>query len=100
METPTTPLLAVSNQHGELLKCTLKFQCGLLRETETFLGDDVRYLCAESLLEYASDMLYFKVLWFVSISKDVLNMDIQSVQCCMGYLILESLSPLFVYCFV
>jgi hypothetical protein len=38
-------------------KCTVKFQCGLLREEETFTGDDVDILCAESLLEFASDLL-------------------------------------------
>lgn len=54
--------ISVSNEAGEdLPKCTLKFQCGLLRETETFLGDDVRYLCTDSVLEYVNDMLYFKV---------------------------------------
>lgn len=57
-----TTRISVSNEAGEALpKCTLKFQCGLLRETETFLGDDVRYLCTDSVLEYVNDMLYFKV---------------------------------------
>ena len=56
------PKISVTSEStDEPLKCTVKFQCGLLRETETFLGDDVRYLCTESVLEYVSDMLYFKV---------------------------------------
>ncbi len=59
LEEASGPKIAVNGE--ELPKCTLKFQCGLLRETETFLGDDVRYLCTEAVLEYVSDMLYFKV---------------------------------------
>ena len=59
LEESSTPRLSVNNE--DMPKCTLKFQCGLLRETETFLGDDVRYLCTEAVLEYVSDMLYFKV---------------------------------------
>ena len=63
MALQVAPKISVTNETtGELLKCTVKFQCGLLRETETFLGDDVRYLCTESVLEYVSDMLYFKVI--------------------------------------
>ena len=42
-------------------KKTVNFQCGLLRETETFIGEDVDLLCRDSLLDYMSDILTIKV---------------------------------------
>ena len=42
-------------------KRTVKFQCGLLRETETFVGQDVELLCRETLMDYICDMLTVKV---------------------------------------
>ncbi len=45
----------------EVPKRTVKFQCGLLRETETFVGDDVEELCRDSLQEFVCDMLNVKV---------------------------------------
>lgn len=42
-------------------KKTVNFQCGLLRETETFVGEDVEMLCRDSLLDYISDILTIKV---------------------------------------
>lgn len=56
------PALSVSSEDGqELPKCTVKFQCGLLREVETFIGYDVDILCTDTVLEYVCDMLNFKV---------------------------------------
>lgn len=62
------PAITVTMENGgqvaaelEVPKVTLKFQCGLLRETETFTGEDVRILCRDTLLEFVCDMLTFKV---------------------------------------
>lgn len=38
-------------------KRTVRFQCGLFREVETFIGNDVKILCRETLLEYVCDLL-------------------------------------------
>lgn len=61
-----TPAITVTMENGgqvaaEVPKVTLKFQCGLLRETETFTGEDVRILCRDTLLDFVCDMLTFKV---------------------------------------
>ena len=45
----------------DLPRLTVKFQCGLLRETETFVGEDVDVICTEALVEYVADMLISKV---------------------------------------
>lgn len=56
------PSVILSADNGEeATKCTVKFQCGLFREEETFVGEDVDILCAESLLEYVSDLLASRV---------------------------------------
>ena len=46
---------------GEHPQCTVRFQCGLLREMESFQGESVQHLSAETLLFYVCDMLQFKV---------------------------------------
>ncbi len=63
MDPNNTPniMLTLDNGAVEPRKVTVKFQCGLLRETETFMGDDVRYLNRDSLLDYVADMLCIKV---------------------------------------
>lgn len=56
------PHITLSAEDGtEVPKRTIKFQCGLLRETETFMGEDVEILCRETLLDYICDMLTVKV---------------------------------------
>ncbi len=58
------PDITVSIEAGQdVPKRTVKFQCGLLRETETFVGEDVEMVCRESLQEYVCDMLNVKVSW-------------------------------------
>ena len=46
---------------SEVLRRTVKFQCGLLRETETFVGDHVEALCRDTLQDYVCGMLNVKV---------------------------------------
>lgn len=56
------PNITLTGENGvEIPKRTVKFQCGLLRETETFVGEDVDILCRETLLDYICDMLAVKV---------------------------------------
>ena len=56
------PNITLTGEDGaEVPKRTVKFQCGLLRETETFVGEDVDILCRETLLDYICDMLALKV---------------------------------------
>ena len=56
------PNITLTGEDGaEVAKRTIKFQCGLLRETETFLGEDVDILCRETLLDYICEMLSLKV---------------------------------------
>ena len=56
------PNITLTREDGtEVPKRTVKFQCGLLRETETFIGEDVDILCRETLLDYICDMLALKV---------------------------------------
>lgn len=58
-----TATTAQEEQGGgtETARKTIKFQCGLLRETETFAGEDLDILCKDTLLEYVCDMLNNKV---------------------------------------
>lgn len=42
-------------------KMTIRFQCGLLRETETFAEDDMQEVSLPALLEYVDEMLNMKV---------------------------------------
>lgn len=62
---PVPPSITLTTEEGgehELVKKTVKFQCGLLREEETFIGEDiVEQLCRETLLEFVCDMLNVKV---------------------------------------
>ena len=60
MEPPSITLTA-ENTSSDTPKKTIKFQCGLLRETETFVGEDLDVLCRDTLLEYVCDMLNNKV---------------------------------------
>jgi len=55
------PGLTLTDATGCEVKKTVKFQCGLLRETETFVGGDVELLCRDTLLDYVCDMLTNKV---------------------------------------
>ena len=56
------PNITLTGEDGtEVPKRTIKFQCGLLRETETFMGEDVDILCRETLLDYICEMLSMKV---------------------------------------
>lgn len=59
----STPNITVTleNGHTDPHKVTIKFQCGLLRETETFIGEDVSLLTRDALLDYVADMLCIKV---------------------------------------
>ena len=62
MAAESTPSITLTGENGlEVPKRTIKFQCGLLRETETFVGEDVDILCRETLLDYICDMLAMKV---------------------------------------
>lgn len=53
----------VTDGRGEesLTKRKVRFQCGLFREEETFIGEDVKILCKETLLEYVCDLLTIRV---------------------------------------
>lgn len=59
MNPPTVTLTAEDS--SDIAKKTVKFQCGLLRETETFVGEDLEVLCRDTLLDYVCDMLNNKV---------------------------------------
>lgn len=62
MAAEASPTIArATDEAEETPKKTIKFQCGLLRETETFVGDDVENLCRDHLLDYVCDMLSVKV---------------------------------------
>lgn len=63
MEPPKITISAdnSSNASSDVPKTTIRFQCGLLRETETFVGEDLEVLCRDNLLDYACDMLNTKV---------------------------------------
>lgn len=53
--------LTAEDGSSELVKKTIKFQCGLLRETESFMGEELEVLCRDTLLDYVCDMLNNKV---------------------------------------
>lgn len=59
MDPPNVTLTAEDS--SDIAKKTVKFQCGLLRETETFVGEDLEVLCRDTLLDYVCDMLNNKV---------------------------------------
>lgn len=63
MESPNVVVTVEDGTETEGIKekRTVRFQCGLLRETETFVGQDVEFLCRETLLDYICDMLTVKV---------------------------------------
>lgn len=60
----------------DLSKVTVKFQCGLLRETETFVGEDVDVICTEALVEYAADMLTVKVRIYTYITYTTVSQSV------------------------
>ncbi|KAL5463755.1 hypothetical protein EMCRGX_G032685 [Ephydatia muelleri] len=51
---------AIVVEPEDILKRTVRFQCGLLREEETFTGADARYLCRDQLIDYACELLNTK----------------------------------------
>lgn len=53
--------LRESRDEDSLTKRKVRFQCGLFREEETFIGEDVKILCKETLLEYVCDLLTIRV---------------------------------------
>ena len=58
----SVPVLSLTSENGlEEPKLTIQFQCGLLREEETFIGYDLQILGLDTLQEYVCDMLTFKV---------------------------------------
>lgn len=58
----SVPLLSLTAENGlEEPKLTIQFQCGLLREEETFMGYDLQIMGLDTLQEYVCDMLTFKV---------------------------------------
>lgn len=62
MAAEASPTIARATEEvEETAKKTIKFQCGLLRETETFVGDDTEYLYRDHVLDYVCDMLSVKV---------------------------------------
>ncbi len=63
MDPPNITLTAEDG--SEAAKKTIKFQCGLLRETESFVGEDLEVLCRDNLLDYVCDMLNNKVNRFL-----------------------------------
>ena len=59
---PSVPTISLVVEDGsEVLRRTVKFQCGLLRETETFVGDAVEALCRDTLQDSVCNMLNMKV---------------------------------------
>ena len=58
---PPSITLTPDSASSDVPKKTIKFQCGLLRETETFLGEDVEDLCRDNLMDFVCDMLNNKV---------------------------------------
>ena len=57
-----TPNITLTDEDGsEAAKKTIKFQCGLLRETESFMGEELEVLCRDTLQDYVCDMLTNKV---------------------------------------
>ena len=82
----SVPAICVTTDDEEQsLKRTIKFQCGLLRETETFVNEDVDILCLETLLEYVCDMLNYKVN-SATIQKYRIYLDVAMCTVCVGSL--------------
>lgn len=61
MEPPSITFSSEDGNNCEPVTKTVKFQCGLLRETETFSGEDLDVLCKDTLLDFICDMLTNKV---------------------------------------
>ena len=62
MSEPHNPTIQVTGDDcAEVPSKTIRFQCGLLRETETFSEEDLEDVSLDSLLEYVVDMLNVKV---------------------------------------
>lgn len=54
------PNITVTTE-DETLSRTVRFQCGLLRETETFVEEDLEDVSRDAILDYVVDMLNVKV---------------------------------------
>lgn len=83
------PSITLTSEEGngittEVVKKTIKFQCGLLRETETFTGEDLEVLCKDTLLDYVCDMLTNKVSGNLTSSVHVLVSAVPVANLCRG----------------
>lgn len=58
---PTIQVTGAGDDGPEVPSKTVRFQCGLLRETETFSEEDLEDVSLEALLEFVVDMLNAKV---------------------------------------
>lgn len=56
----TSGILVIVVEPEDIPQRTIRFQCGLLREEETFTGADARYLCRDQLVDFACDLLNTK----------------------------------------
>ena len=61
MEAPAVSVTVTADEGTEVPSRTIRFQCGLLRETETFVEEDLEDVPQEALLDYVVDMLNVKV---------------------------------------
>ena len=61
MEAPIVSITVTGDEGTEIPSRTIRFQCGLLRETETFVEEDLEDVPREALLDYVVDMLNVKV---------------------------------------
>lgn len=57
MESPNITVTAEEDTPSR----TVRFQCGLLRETETFLEEDLEDVSRDAILDFVVDMLNVKV---------------------------------------
>ena len=68
MDARASPTITVTADEGAVgapspvaTSKTVRFQCGLLRETETFSEDDLEDVSLDAILEYVVEMLNVKV---------------------------------------
>lgn len=68
MDTPASPSVTVTEDERAssapspvVASKTVRFQCGLLRETETFSEEDLEDVSLDAVLEYVVEMLNIKV---------------------------------------
>ena len=72
--------VTVSAEDGaEVAQKTVRFQCGLFRETETFTGDDLAVLCRDTILDFACFMLAERVSAFVVGTIIILYYNVQGL---------------------